>query len=64
MKKHILNLQRLHQKMLTRYGEGDNLVSQLGQEIKTAEAMQQQSKIGVDRRQRRDQQRASPAPLQ
>jgi hypothetical protein len=64
MKKHILNLQRLHQKMLARYGEDDNLVSQLTQEIKLAEAAQQESKVGSDRRQQRDQQLASPAPLQ
>jgi len=64
MKKHILNLQRLHQKLLTRYGEDDNLVFQLKQEIKLAEAEHQKGKIGVDRRQRRDQHLASPAPLQ
>jgi len=63
MKKRILNLQRLHQKMLARYGEDDNLVLQLTQEIKLAQALQEGSKIGVDRRQRRDQKPASPAPL-
>jgi hypothetical protein len=62
MKKRILNLQRLHRKMLTRYGEDDDLVLQLTQEIKLAVALQQESKVGVDRRQR--QQTASPAPLQ
>jgi len=50
--------------MLARYGENDNLVLQLTQEIKLAEAAQQESKVGSDRRQQRDQQLASPAPLQ
>jgi len=64
MKKHILNLQRLHKKMRARYGENDDLVSQLTQEIKLAEAMHEVSKIGVDRRQLRDRHLVSPAPPQ
>ncbi|GEM_PF-6284614 len=61
MKKHILNLQRLHKKMRARYGENDDLVFQLTQEIKLVEAMHEVSKIGVDRRQLREKHLVSPA---
>jgi uncharacterized protein involved in exopolysaccharide biosynthesis len=38
MHKHLQNLQRLFQKMQTRYGENDELVVQLKQELTAIEA--------------------------
>jgi peptidoglycan hydrolase CwlO-like protein len=38
MKKHIQNLQRLCQKLQVRYGENDDLVLQLKQELMSLEA--------------------------
>ena len=50
--------------MLARYGENDDLVFQLAQEIKLVEALHEVSKIGVDWRQLRDKHLVSPAPPQ
>jgi len=47
--------------MRARYGENDDLVFQLTQEIKLVEALHEVSKIGVDRRQLRDKHLVSPA---
>lgn len=61
MKRHIQNLQRLCQKLETRYGNDDELVAQLRHEIDTLEAKQLASTENRHHNWRQQEWRTTPA---
>lgn len=63
MKKHIQNLQRLCQKMHIRYGEGDDLVLQLKQELTALEAKKSRNLAVVNQNRRKQDIDQSATPL-
>jgi len=63
MKKHIQNLQRLCQKMQVRYGEGDDLVLQLNQELTALEAKKSRNLAAANHNRRKQDKDQSTTPL-
>ncbi|WP_114973612.1 hypothetical protein [Rhodoferax ferrireducens] len=63
MKKHIQNLQRLCQKMEIRYGEGDDLVLQLKQELTALETKKSRNLAAANQNRRKQDINQSTTPL-
>ncbi|MEO8119803.1 MAG: hypothetical protein ABI606_10835 [Rhodoferax sp.] len=63
MKKHIQNLQRLCHKMQARYGEGDDLVLQLKQELTALESSKFKNLAAANHNRRMQDKDPSTTPL-
>jgi hypothetical protein len=62
MKKHIQNLQRLCQKMQARYGESDDLVLKLKQELASMDTRRPKNRAAADHNRRKQDNDQSAIP--
>jgi hypothetical protein len=63
MKKHIQNLQRLCQKLQARYGEDDDLVLQLKQELTSLETRKSKNLAAANHNRRKQDMDLSTTPM-